>query len=160
MAKTAQTKTEIQSALDRLQYLAGKRLLTKELYFKEDAQYIMQAMGITKEEKTDENGNKKTVYLYQDDGVRLLHDIYKKEYMKLAKRLTDFYKAMEHLSCEEDREVCELMYIDGYALTYIAAKMRMTVNSLYPIRDRILKVLVREGVGWAAGEDYSKYMKK
>lgn len=160
MGKAVQTKTEIQSMLDRLTYLASKRILTHGLWFKEDSDFVFKAMGLKKVTKKDGDGKERNVYEYQKDGMRLLHDLYQQEYLKVAEKLMVFYRAVEKMPTEKHKEICELIYVDGYSLNYVATKERLTVQSIYNYRDEIMDVLKRQGVAWILNCDWRENYKE
>ena len=155
MGKANRTKTEIQVMIDRLQWLAGKRILMRGLILKEDSAYVLKAIGAKKFVKKDVDGKEKISCEYNENGERLLHEIFIKEYTNVAQKLTVFYKAVEKLPTEKMKEICELLYVDGYSLNYVAIKERVTVQTMYSYRDEIVSHLKSNGAGFVVtGEGY------
>lgn len=153
MSKRAKNATEIQILMERLQYLAGKILMTRSLLLPSEKEEMCLALGLRKRVSTDEKGKEKITYSYTEESCRLISDIYKRQYIQCAKKLDRFYKTLDCLQSEEIRFVCELRFVDGYSWKEIRRRINRSEQTCLSYRRIIVDVFKKENCSWALNYD-------
>ena len=154
MGKKQKTVTEFQSAIKRLEYLAAKKEIMKGYNMADCHDAIARELGLKKRIHTGEDGEEKIKYVYVDDSYRSMSDVYAKEYAAVAKKLNDFYRAINSLSTNRLKDIAERRYIEGESLKDIADVYDVSLPTMYAYRDVIAKVLKENGCAWFLSCDY------
>lgn len=145
MGMKSKTKTEIQIMQERLVYLAGKYQMTKSLYISDASVGIYEALGAKKIKKDDG----KEVLKFDDDSTKFISVTYRDEYVNVAKKLAEFYKALNKLPNEKAKRICELRFVDGYSFREIAKMVDESEQNLFiKYRPIIIDVLINNGCKW------------
>lgn len=143
--KKERTVTEFQIITERLQYLTAKRFFVNGFQSMEDMDDIFSALGTERREFKDG----KVKYVYKDNSIHTATKTYMEQYKKLAKKLQDFYKAVDKLPDERTKFVCELRYVEGWTFKDIAKKLDVSLPTIYEYNFVIVDVMKDNNCEWA-----------
>lgn len=151
MAKRVKSATEIQICFERLERLAGKILIVKELIRPKMKSEMLLHLGYTA--ITDENETGKVKYELNSDGVPSLTQQYFSEYKKCAEKIEKFYGVLNTFPTEKLKYICELRYVDGYAWNEIAKMLNDSLPTIYSMRSVIVNEFRKKDLEWVIASD-------